>query len=141
MRSVQCKSSSSCLCRRVRSASQSSRAKAVVPETALTHGSCRAIVQRVIAAWLRVHGQPLKRVAARLGVAESTVSQWAKGRRFPRPAELDALAEYAGVATVCLFCPILAETYEAHAGETTESSSTALRTNCTGATSQWVECQ
>jgi transcriptional regulator with XRE-family HTH domain len=69
-------------------------------------------MQRFVTAWMKGHGQPLKEVAFKIGVAESTISQWAHGHRFPKPEELDALARCANVATGCLFCPALARTYE-----------------------------
>lgn len=65
-----------------------------------------------MAAWLKSHRQPLKVVAKQLDVGESTLSQWAHGRRFPKPEELDALAQCANVATGCLFCPALVKAYE-----------------------------
>jgi len=72
----------------------------------------RETLARLVSAWLKSHGHPLKRVAAHLGVAESTISQWAGGKRFPSPDNLDDLARCAGVPTVCLLCPRLARAYE-----------------------------
>ena len=68
---------------------------------------CRELLARLLRAWLRAHRDPLKVVAGQLGVAVSTVSQWAHGRRFPRPEELDRLALQFGVSPGCLLCPHL----------------------------------
>jgi transcriptional regulator with XRE-family HTH domain len=64
---------------------------------------------------MKAHGHPLKCVARRLGVAESTICQWARGKRFPSPENLDDLARCAGVPTLCLLCPHLMRTYESAA--------------------------
>ena len=122
MRRIKCTSNNSCLCRRVQPGVCPVSNAEAIPETPRSHASCRAIVKRVVTAWLRAHGHPLKTVAARLGVAESTVSQWANGQRFPRPDEMDALADCAGVAPVCLFCPDLADAYEARAREMSDGT-------------------
>ncbi len=76
-------------------------------------GDTRATLARVVSAWMKAHGHPLKCVAGRLGVAESTICQWAHGKRFPSPENLDDLARCAGVPTLCLFCPHLVRIYEA----------------------------
>ncbi len=72
----------------------------------------REILSRVIAAWLKAHGHPLKCVAGRLGVAEATICQWARGKRFPSPDNLDDFARCVGVPTLCLLCPHLVRAYE-----------------------------
>jgi transcriptional regulator with XRE-family HTH domain len=64
---------------------------------------------------MRAHEYQLKDAAQKLGVAKSCVSQWANGQRFPKPEQLDALAQCANVATGCLFCPTLAELWERQA--------------------------
>ena len=90
-------------------------------EGAATCGVCsaRTNLQRFVAAWMKTHRQPLKIVAQQIGVAESTLSQWAHGHRFPKPEQLDALARCANVATGCLFCPALVKTYEEDARDRT----------------------
>jgi transcriptional regulator with XRE-family HTH domain len=72
----------------------------------------RTLLARLISAWIKAHGHPLKCVAGRIGVAESTICQWARGKRFPSPDNLDDLARCAGVPTICLLCPCLVQAYE-----------------------------
>lgn len=79
------------------------------------HRTTRGVGQtlaRVLSVWLLADGEPLKALASDLGVGKSTVSQWANGRRFPRPEELDGLARHLNVPVACMFCETLANSYE-----------------------------
>lgn len=70
-------------------------------------GGCRRLFGRILRARLAVSGRPRKEHAWALGVATSTLSQWMSGKRFPRDADLDALASHLKVGLCCLFCPAL----------------------------------
>jgi len=59
---------------------------------------------RFMTKWREIKGQPLKKIAAELGVTESTISQWANGRRFPKIEQLEAFAQLSGVPLSCLLC-------------------------------------
>jgi len=82
----------------------------------ITESGAQQVLSRVVKAWLIRSGDPLKVAASRLGVGISTVCQWSGGKRFPRPAELDALAECFGVPVACLFCPVFASDLEHNTG-------------------------
>ncbi len=109
MERFQCDRRQTCDCRQavVNACADQARIRAKV--------GTRATLAQTVSAWMKAHGHPLKCVAGRLGVAESTICQWARGKRFPSPENLDDLARCAGVPTLCLFCPHLVRTYEAAA--------------------------
>lgn len=109
MEHLQCDRRQTCDCRQAVAKGCSNE----TPPHALT--GTRETLARVITAWLKAHGHPLKCVARRLGVAESTICQWARGKRFPGPDNLDDLARCAGVPTLCLLCPRLMRAYESAA--------------------------
>jgi len=48
-------------------------------------------------AWRRANGYTHQQVADALGVSQVAVTNWANGKRFPRPALLVALARLMGV--------------------------------------------
>jgi hypothetical protein len=64
----------------------------------------RARFARFVRRWLDTTHYPLKKVAAELGVAESAVSQWAGGRRFPKIEQLEAFSQLSAVPLPCLLC-------------------------------------
>jgi transcriptional regulator with XRE-family HTH domain len=78
--------------------------------------SARARFARFVRRWLDVTRCPLKRVAAELGVAESAVSQWANGRRFPKIEQLEAFSQLSAVPLPCLLCERNAECSDWAAG-------------------------
>ena len=66
--------------------------------------SLRQTFSRNLRRWRSAVGAPLKAVAAQLGVAPSTWSQWESGRRFPAPEMLDRLSRIAGLQPAYFLC-------------------------------------
>lgn len=68
--------------------------------------SCRASFSAKLRNWRRLTGTPPKAIAADLGIAPSTWSQWESGLRYPAPEMLDRLARRMGYPTSCLLCSL-----------------------------------
>ena len=65
---------------------------------------CRETLSRNLRDWMADSRMLLKDVSGRLNVGTSTVSQWANGRRFPRPEDIDRIARMMKTTPGCLLC-------------------------------------
>jgi transcriptional regulator with XRE-family HTH domain len=63
----------------------------------------RALVAARIRTWRTARRESLKSLARTLGVAESTLSMWESGKRFPNPENILCLAQVLGVAPCAFF--------------------------------------
>ena len=66
--------------------------------------SARRQFSRFIRVWIDRNKYPLKKIAVELGVAESTVSQWANSRRFPKIEQFEAFSRLSAIPLPCLLC-------------------------------------
>jgi len=64
----------------------------------------RANFARALKLWRKRHDLPLKKVAADLGFAISTIQAWESGKRFPNRDNLELIIHYTGLAPCQLFC-------------------------------------
>jgi DNA-binding transcriptional regulator YiaG len=64
----------------------------------------RLHLARTLKTWRLAHKLPLKVMAAKTGVAVSTLSQWENGVMFPSAENLALLAAYTGLTACKLVC-------------------------------------
>ncbi len=68
------------------------------------HCDIRASFATAFRNWRMKNHVPLKKVAADLGLAVSTVNSWELGRRFPTGRHIEMVVNYTGVPPCKLMC-------------------------------------